>query len=115
MDRRSILSKTGKGLIEATGKTSLLPRALRNVLTEVEGQISFAALAAKFDTVQEAALVEAINTLEKEGFVRVALRAAAAPAAGNASVGARRAAAGGEDLDFTSATGHPAPQDIDDA
>src|SRR5215831_4209170 len=39
MNRRSILTKTGKGLMEATGKTSNLSRDLRNILKEIDGYV----------------------------------------------------------------------------
>src|SRR4026209_2830707 len=117
MDRRSVISKTGKGLMEATGKTRLLSRALRNILKEVEGQISIAALAAKLAKVPETELLESMKALEKEGFVRDVTPAAPAPSApAKRSAAAKSTAASeGEDLDFTSLAAQPVPQVPDDA
>lgn len=70
MDRRSILTKTGKGLMEATGKTSHLPRDLRNVLKEIDGKVSVSALLGRLDKFTEPRLVEALAGLERDGYVR---------------------------------------------
>ncbi len=70
MNRRSILTKTGKGLMEATGKTSHLPRDLRNVLKEIDGKVSVSALLERLDRFTEPKLVEALIGLERDGYVR---------------------------------------------
>jgi hypothetical protein len=70
MNRRSILTKTGKGLMEATGKTSNLSRDLRNILKEIDGKVSVSDLSEKFDKLTEAKLLEALSTMEREGYVR---------------------------------------------
>ena len=49
MDRRTVLTKTAKGLMEVTGKTSLLPRDLRNVLSQVDGKATVGDLHQKLD------------------------------------------------------------------
>jgi len=70
MHRGTILTKTGKGLKEATGKTSNLSRDLRNVLKEIDGQISVSKLLDKFEKVTEPKLLEVLKQLETEGYVR---------------------------------------------
>src|SRR5262249_22962878 len=70
MNRRSILTKTGKGLMEATGKTSNLSRDLRNILKEIDGKVSVSDLSEKFDRMSEQKLLEALGTMEREGYVR---------------------------------------------
>jgi hypothetical protein len=70
MNRRSILTKTGKGLMEATGKTSNLSRDLRNILKEIDGKVSVSELLDKFDRMTEPKLLEALTGMEREGYVR---------------------------------------------
>jgi hypothetical protein len=70
MDRRTVLTKTAKGLMEVTGKTSLLPRDLRNVLSQVDGKATVGDLHQKLDKYTEPKLLEALGRLVKEGFVR---------------------------------------------
>src|SRR5262249_40612491 len=70
MNRKSILTKTGKGLMEATGKTSNLSRDLRNILKEIDGKVSVSDLSEKFDRMSEQKLLEALGTMEREGYVR---------------------------------------------
>src|SRR5215467_4038087 len=108
MNRRSILTKTGKGLMEATGKTSNLSRDLRNILKEIDGKVSVSDLSDKFDKMSEQKLLEALSTMEREGYVREFV--------GKQEEGPRTPAPGGgtgshslgggtaSDLDFTSFT-----------
>ena len=70
MNRRSILTKTGKGLMEATGKTSNLSRDLRNILKEIDGKVSVSDLSEKFEKMSEQKLLEALGSMEREGYVR---------------------------------------------
>ena len=70
MDRRTVLTKTAKGLMEVTGKTSLLPRDLRNVLSQVDGKATVGDLHQKLDKFSESKLVETLGKLVKDGFVR---------------------------------------------
>jgi hypothetical protein len=70
MDRRTVLTKTAKGLMEVTGKTSLLPRDLRNVLSQVDGKATVGDLHQKLDKFTEAKLIETLGKLVKDGFVR---------------------------------------------
>ena len=48
MNPTAIYSKTGKGVQESSGKTSLLSRADRAVLTQIDGKTTFADLQIKF-------------------------------------------------------------------
>lgn len=70
MDRRSVFTKTAKGLMEATGKTSLLARDLRNLLKEVDGKVTVGDLKQKFPKETEAKLLQALVGMAKEGFIR---------------------------------------------
>ena len=70
MDRRSVCSKTAKGLQEATGKTSNLPRDLRNLLKEIDGKVNIEQLLQKLEKIPEPKLIEAMKTLERDGYIR---------------------------------------------
>jgi hypothetical protein len=70
MDRRTVLTKTAKGLMEVTGKTSLLPRDLRNVLSQVDGKATVGDLHQKLDKFSEVKLIDTLGKLVKDGFVR---------------------------------------------
>src|SRR5256885_13183020 len=70
MNRRSILTKTGKGLMEVTGKTSALSRDLRNILKEIDGKVSVSELMQKFAKMTEPELLEALRSMEREGYLR---------------------------------------------
>src|SRR5258707_7834325 len=105
MNRRSILTKTGKGLMEATGKTSDLARDLRNILKEIDGKVSVSELMRTFSRMTEPELLEALKSMESEGYLREfigkqeeAPRAPARPPISQSSTD------GGEDLDFTAFT-----------
>src|SRR5207244_2153727 len=68
MNRRSILTKTGKGLMEATGKTSALSRDLRNILKEIDGKVSVSELLRTFSKMTEPELLESLKSMEREGY-----------------------------------------------
>jgi hypothetical protein len=70
MDRRTVLTKTAKGLMEVTGKTSLLPRDLRNVLSQVDGKATVGDLHQKLDKYTETKLLDTLGKLSKDWFVR---------------------------------------------
>ncbi|HMH17578.1 MAG TPA: hypothetical protein VK572_05460 [Burkholderiales bacterium] len=106
MNRRSILTKTGKGLMEATGKTSNLSRESRNILKEIDGKVSVSELQEKFGKMPELKLLEALSSMEREGYLREfvgkqeeLLRTPPARAPVSQSPADK-----GEDLDFTSFT-----------
>ena len=117
MNRYSILTKTGKGLMEATGKTSNLSRDLRNVLKEIDGKVSVSALLDRLDRFTEPRLLEALGGLERDGYVREFL--GPQDTGGYAPVGraptSEAPADAGEDLDFTSFTPKPAAKERTDA
>src|SRR6266700_2977142 len=106
MNRRSILTKTGKGLMEATGKTSALSRDLRNILKEIDGKVSVSELMKTFSKMTEPELLEALKSMEREGYVREFVgkqEEAPRPSIPRAPT-APSPADSGEDLDFTAFT-----------
>src|SRR6266513_2224858 len=105
MNRRSILTKTGKGLMEATGKTSALSRDHRNILKEIDGKVSVSELMQKFAKMTEPELLEALRSMEREGYLRefVGKQEASRPPIPRTPT-APSPADGGEDLDFTAFT-----------
>jgi hypothetical protein len=70
MNRRTVLTKTGKGLMEATGKSSNLSRDLRNILKEIDGKVRVSDLLKKFERMSEPELISALRNLEQGGYVR---------------------------------------------
>jgi len=106
MNRRSILTKTGKGLMEATGKTSALSRDLRNILKEIDGKVSVSELLRTFSKMTEPELLEALKSMEREGYVRefVGKREEAPRPSVPRAPTAPSSADSGEDLDFTAFT-----------
>ena len=56
--------------MEVTGKTSLLPRDLRNVLSQVDGKATVGDLHQKLDKYTETKLLDTLAKLSKDGFVR---------------------------------------------
>ena len=106
MNRRSILTKTGKGLMEATGKTSALSRDLRNILKEIDGKVSVSELLRTFSKMTEPELLEALKSMEREGYVRefVAKQDEAPRPSIPRAPTAPSPADSGEDLDFTAFT-----------
>src|SRR6266853_1421409 len=107
MNRRSILTKTGKGLMEATGKTSALSRDLRNILKEIDGKVSVSELLRTFSKMTEPELLESLKSMEREGYVREFVakqdEAPPRPSVPRAPT-APSPADSGEDLDFTAFT-----------
>jgi hypothetical protein len=69
MDRKTVLTKTAKGLMELTGKTSLLARDVRGVLSKVDGKATVGDLQARLDC-SERKLNEHVAKLMRGGFVR---------------------------------------------
>src|SRR5947207_1119413 len=106
MNRRSILTKTGKGLMEVTGKTSALSRDLRNILKEIDGKVSVSELMQKFAKMTEPELLEALRSMEREGYLRefVGKQEDASRPPIPRTPTAPSPADGGEDLDFTAFT-----------
>src|SRR5207247_10596623 len=118
MNRRSILTKTGKGLMEVTGKTSALSRDLRNILKEIDGKVSVSELLRTFSKMTEPELLEALKSMEREGYLRefVGKREEAPRPSIPRAPTAPSSADAGEDLDFTAFTpAKPAGQAGEDA
>jgi len=106
MNRRSILTKTGKGLMEATGKTSNLSRDLRNILKEIDGKVSVSELMKTFSKMTEPELLESLKSMEREGYLREFVGKqdeAPRPSIPRAPT-SPSSADSGEDLDFTAFT-----------
>src|SRR5207247_11155933 len=113
MNRRSILTKTGKGLMEATGKTSDLSRDLRNILKEIDGKVSVSELMRTFSKMSEPELIEALKSMEREGYLRefVGKQDEARRPSMPRTPTAPSAADAGEDLDITAlTTAKPSPK-----
>ncbi|MFN2643891.1 MAG: hypothetical protein ABR570_02795 [Burkholderiales bacterium] len=110
MNPTAIYSKSGKGVQEASGKTSLLQRADRTILAAIDGRATVADVAQKAGKPFDAAFQNLITQLDKNGFIRevssgtpVAPKAGAAPAKPAAKPGGRASSdESGGDLDFSS-------------
>jgi hypothetical protein len=113
MNPTSIYSKTGKGVQEASGKTSFLSRGDRAILAAIDGKTTVQQLGKKFDRAADDKFMALLQKMDAEGFIRevspgtVQRGAANAPRpaapAGPKSVPTKPAGGGGagEDLDFT--------------
>src|SRR5258706_14837614 len=66
----AIFSKTGKGVQEASGKTSHLSRADRAVLKEIDGKTALADIAIKFDKIAADKFDALIQQFDKDGYIR---------------------------------------------
>ena len=121
MNPSAIYSKSGKGVQEAAGKTSLLQRADRAVLAAIDGRASLAEVAQKVGKTFDPVFQQLITQLDKNGFIRE-VSAGAAPAAAPkpaaaapkpAAKPAAKAAPAAEpsfgDLDFSSLTAPSRP------
>jgi hypothetical protein len=120
MNPRAIYSKSGKGVQEASGKTSLLKRGDRAVLSAIDGRATLGEVAQKVGKSFDPEFEQLIRQLDKDGFVREVTaggsstqpRPAAAPSPPRTSAPPARAPApsrpapppssdAGADLDFT--------------
>jgi hypothetical protein len=109
MKPSAIYSKSGKGVQEASGKTSLLKRADRTVLSAIDGRATLAEVAQKVGKTFDAAFEQIIAQLDKEGFVREVAavtsssqsRPAMPAVKPAAKAPAAKASSGADDLDFT--------------
>ena len=113
MKPSAIYSKTGKGVQEASGKTSLLKRAERSVLSAIDGRATLGEVAEKVGKGFDGAFELLIAQLDKDGFVReVAANASSSSSQSRPAVATLKPAAkastskgssggGGDDLDFT--------------
>jgi hypothetical protein len=112
LNSSAIYSKTGKGVQEASGKTSHLSRADRAVLAAIDGKTNLRDVAGKFEKLPEAKFDALILQLDKDGFIReVSSGAQSAPSARPAAPPkaapppSAKASSGddGDGLDFTMA------------
>src|SRR3970282_951417 len=108
MNPSAIYSKTGKGVQEASGKTSTLSRADRAILAALDGQVTPQQLSAKFDRAADEKFFALIRKMDADGFIRevspgtVQRGAANAPRPTPSKPTPKPAGGGGaEDLDFT--------------
>jgi hypothetical protein len=112
MKPSAIYSKTGKGVQEASGKTSLLKRTDRAVLSAIDGRATLGEVAQKVGKGFDGAFELLIAQLDKDGFVReVAAGASSSSSQSRPAVATVKPAAkastskgasgGGDDLDFT--------------
>ena len=113
MNANAVYSKSGKGVQEASGKTSHLSRPDRSVLSAIDGRATLAEVAAKVGKTFDPAFEKLIETLDKGGFVREVSPGTAAPAKPGAAAkpGAKPGAGAPmdavSDLDFTAAMSAP--------
>jgi len=104
----AIFSKTGKGVQEASGKTSHLSRADRAVLSAIDGKTRLAEVHEKFEKLAAPNFEALIQQLDKDGFIREVSSGSqsAAPTARPAAPAAKSPppkADDGDDMDFTQA------------
>src|SRR5712692_1748487 len=92
MNPTAIYSKSGKGVQEASGKTNLLKRPDRAVLSAIDGRATLADVAQKVGRTFDPSFVQLIVQLDKDGFVREVTAGTAAPAAKPAAPAAKPAA-----------------------
>jgi hypothetical protein len=113
MNRRTIFTKTGKGLMETTGKTNDLSRDLRNILKEIDGKVSVSKLLDRLDRYTVPKLLEVLGSLERDGYVREFVAQQDGPSPARVSMSqppaSQPSVPGGEDdLDFSSLVSTPA-------
>jgi len=111
MNPSAIYSKSGKGVQEASGKTSQLSRADRAVLSAFDGRLTLADVAQRVGKPFDAKFQALITQLDRDGYVREVSSGATPAAAAKAAPAAAKPAApkpaasggggGGEELDFT--------------
>ncbi|HJY76968.1 MAG TPA: hypothetical protein VKE95_10060 [Burkholderiales bacterium] len=116
MKPSAIYSKSGKGVQEASGKTSLLKRADRAVLSAIDGRATLGEVAQKVGKNFDAEFEKLIAQLDKDGFVREVAAGTSASAASQsrpamaavkpgakapAAKAASTSSGGADDLDFT--------------
>ncbi|HEX5093778.1 MAG TPA: AsmA-like C-terminal region-containing protein [Burkholderiales bacterium] len=107
MNPTTIFSKTGKGVQEASGKTSFLPRGDRAILAAIDGKMTVQQLGAKFDRAGDDKFLAVLKKMDLDGFIRevtpgtVQRGAANAPRSAPSKPPAESGGVGSEDLDFT--------------
>ncbi|MEW5864291.1 MAG: hypothetical protein AB1773_11995, partial [Pseudomonadota bacterium] len=104
MNPSAIYSKTGKGVQEASGKTSHLSRADRAVLAAFDGRTPVGEIAKKFEKIAPEKFEQLVALLDRDGFIREVSSSAlgatpVSPPRQDAPV--PPTADAGEELDFT--------------
>ncbi|HEY2335977.1 MAG TPA: hypothetical protein VGI18_01275 [Burkholderiales bacterium] len=114
MNPTAIFSKSGKGVQEASGKTSQLSRGDRAVLSAIDGRVTLAEVAQKVGKTFDKDFEGLIGKLDKDGFIRevspgaAGAAAKAAPAAKPAPGKPTAPMEAASDLDFTATIAVPA-------
>jgi hypothetical protein len=99
MNPTAIYSKSGKGVQEASGKTSQLARGDRAVLSAFDGKITAKEVAERVGKPFDAKFEQLVNQLDRDGYIRKV--SAGAPPAGSQPPARPAGGGGGADLDFT--------------
>jgi hypothetical protein len=120
MNPSAIYSKSGKGVQEASGKTNLLKRPDRAVLSAIDGRANLGEVALKVGQRFDAGFLQLITQLDKEGFIRevtpgTAAAAATKPATAKPRVAPTAPLDASSDLDFTATVQRSAPPKPPDA
>src|SRR3954470_18105064 len=113
MKPSTIYSKSGKGVQEASRKTSLLKRADRAVLSAIDGRATLGEVAQKVGKSFDGEYEKLVAQLDKDGFIREVAAGAAASSQSRPAVAAVKpsakapaakasssSAGGADDLDF---------------
>jgi len=109
MTPTTIYSKTGKGVQEASGKTSFLARGDRAILAAIDGRTTVQQLGAKFDRAGDDKFLAVLRKMDMDGFIREVTPGTMQRGSANAPrsvpskppAGGGGGGGGGEDLDFT--------------
>src|SRR5712671_4359640 len=111
MTPNPIYSKSGKGVQEAAGKTSVLSRSDRAVLSAFDGRLTVREVAERVGKTFDGGFEKTIRQLERDGFVREVSAGApgAKPGAARPAAPAKPGAAADDELDFTSVASRPGP------
>jgi len=112
MNATAIYSKSGKGVQEASGKTSHLSRSDRAVLAAIDGRATLADVAQKVGKPFDSAFEKLIESLDRGGFIREVSGGTAGVRLGGAKPAPAKPAASSPmdasaDLDFTTALSQP--------
>jgi len=116
MTPTTIYSKTGKGVQEASGKTSFLSRGDRAILAAIDGKMTVQQLGAKFDRASDDKFLALLKKMDSDGFIREVTPGTMQRGAANAprSTPSTPPSGGGgfgEDLDFTQTFASPPRQE----
>src|SRR5688572_32772939 len=95
MNPTAVYSKSGKGVQEASGKTTQLSRGDRAVLTAIDGRASLADVAERVGREFDSSFRQLITQLDRDGFIRQVTAGAAAAGAPETAGGRPGAAPSG--------------------